>query len=344
MSMDLTETDQTQTCPVASSIQLMTLTDSKPESMSLSKKSENGKVNTTLPATSLKNRETNVTASSGKAEREVNDIMGNGINKRREPIVVFIGNSDSEELSKDESSELPKFTSSPFLSLHPEIRSSNRQENHDVMFLGVMGYYGMASHKTVPEYHDTVTTLDREEDEISTALGTSSIEETHPKENGLALRQKDTEIGTFALLDEPQSTLRNETLSDLVDTKNQTTNFNSENADERNEDVKIVIDTFISSNNTEEDLTICPDQPLTGGSSLNKVHSEVCLKDGERLGLRIDALPSLTTQYQDITFLRNSAAEKSRSRWMIKLVKDESTHAFYITGFNQSGTVCDKYR
>ena len=60
--------------PMTSSIQLMTLTDDKPESKSLSKMSENvtaedGKVNTILPATSLKNRETNVTASSVKAER-----------------------------------------------------------------------------------------------------------------------------------------------------------------------------------------------------------------------------------------------------------------------------------
>ena len=51
--------------------------------------------------TSAKNKETNVTASSGKAEREVNDIMENRTNKRREPIVVIMGHSDSEELSKD---------------------------------------------------------------------------------------------------------------------------------------------------------------------------------------------------------------------------------------------------
>ena len=341
MFIDVTDKDQTLTCPVATSIQLMTLTDSKPDSKSFSKKSEDGKVNTTLPATSLENIEINVTASSGKAEREVNDIMGNGTNKRREPVVVFIGHCDSQELSKDESSEIPKFTSSSFFGLHPEIRSSNRQENDDVMFLGVMGDYGIASHKTVPEYHGTVTSLDRDEDEISTALGTSSTEITHPKENGLALQQKDTEIGTFALLEEPQSTLRNETLSDLVDSTNQTTNFNSEKADERNEDVKIVVDTLILSNDTKEDLRICPNHPQTGGSSFNKVHSGVCMKDGERLGLRIDDLPSLTTQYQDITFLRGSTAKKSRSRWMTKLVKDESTHAFYLTGFNQSGTVSD---
>ena len=33
----------------------------------------------------------------------VNDIMENRTNKRREPFAVFIGHSDSEELSKDES-------------------------------------------------------------------------------------------------------------------------------------------------------------------------------------------------------------------------------------------------
>ena len=69
--------------------QLMTLTYSKPDSKSLSKKSENvtaedGKDNTNLPATSLENREINVTASSGKAEREVNDTWKlNAVNQSR---------------------------------------------------------------------------------------------------------------------------------------------------------------------------------------------------------------------------------------------------------------------
>ena len=66
--------------------QLMTLTYSTPNSKYLSKKSDNvtaadGNVNTTLPATSTENREINVTASSGNAEREVNDIMENRLNK-----------------------------------------------------------------------------------------------------------------------------------------------------------------------------------------------------------------------------------------------------------------------
>ena len=234
------------------------------------------KFNTTLLATSF-GKELNATALPGIAEREVN-----------EPIVIFMRHSDSEELSENESSELPK------LGLHPEIRSSNRQENRDITFLGVMGYYGTASHKTVPEYHGTVTSLDGDEDEIqSTALGTSSTEETHPKANGLALQQKDTEIGTFALLDELQSTLLN-------------------------------------GNHSQ-----------SSGSWLKNDHSGACIKELEKLGQRTNVLPSLTTPHQDITFLRGSTAKKSRSRWMTKLVKDESTHAFYNTGLNQSGTVSD---
>ena len=86
--LDINDKDQT-TCPVTSSIQLISLTYSKPDSKSLSKKSENvtaedGKDNTTLPVTSLKNREINVTASSGKAERKVNDTWKlNGVNQSR---------------------------------------------------------------------------------------------------------------------------------------------------------------------------------------------------------------------------------------------------------------------
>ena len=312
--MDTTDKDQT-TCPVAHSIQLMTLIDSKSDSKSLSKKSEDGKVNTTLPATSLENRETNVTASPGKAEREANEIKEN---KRREPIVIFMCHSDSEEISKDESSELPKFTSSPFSGLHPEIRSLNRQENDDVMCLG-----------DSDSDNDTVTSLNRQDDEISSPLETYFTEKTHPKENGLALQQKDTEIGTFALLDGPQSTLRNETLSDLVDSTNQTSNVNSEKADERSENVKMVNGTLISSN-----------QDQTGASPLKKVHSGVCRIEQEHLDGHINDLPSLTTQHQDILFLRGSVAKKSQSRWIAKQVIDESV--ICVTGLNQSGPVSDK--
>ena len=312
--MDTTDKDQS-ICPVAHSIQLMTLIDSKSDSKSLSKKSEDGKVNTTLQATSLENRETNVTASPGKAEREVNEIKEN---KRREPIVIFMGHSDSEELSKDESSELPKFTSSPFSGLHPEIRSSNRQESDVVMFLGESD-----------SDHDTVTSLDRDEDEIqSTALGVSSNEKPHPKENGLALQQKDTEIGTFALLDEPPSTLRNETLSDLVDPTNQTIN-RSEKADERSDSVKLVNGTLISSN-----------QDQTGASPLKKVYSGVCRIEQEHPDGHINHLTFLTTQHQDILFLRGSIAKKSQISWMTKQVIDESV--ICLTGLNQSGPVSDK--
>ena len=46
-----------------------------------------------------------------------------------------------EELGKDKSSELPKFTSLSFSGLHPENRSSKRQEKDDVMFLGDTDQY-----------------------------------------------------------------------------------------------------------------------------------------------------------------------------------------------------------
>ena len=258
--MDTTDKDQT-TCPVAHSIQLMTLIDSKSDSKSLSKKSEDGKVNTTLQATSLENRETNVIASPCKAEREVNEIKEN---KRREPIVIFMGHSDSGELSKDESSELPKFTSSPFSGLRPKVRSSNRQENDDVMCLG-----------DSDSDNDTVTSLNRQDDEISSPLETYFTEKTHPKEKGLALQQNDTEIGTFALLGEPQSTLKNETLSDLVDETNQANNL-SEKVDKRSVNFKVVIGILTSSNDTKGDLTICPNQPQTGGCQLLKRIAVVC--------------------------------------------------------------------
>ena len=45
-----------------------------------------------------------------------------------------------------------------------------------------MGYYGTALYKTVPESRNTVTSLDREENEISTALGRSSNKKTYAKE------------------------------------------------------------------------------------------------------------------------------------------------------------------
>ena len=47
---------------------------------------------------------------------------------------------------------------------------------------------------------NTVTRLDREEDEISTTLGRSANEKNYAKElNRFSLQQKDTEIGTFFL-------------------------------------------------------------------------------------------------------------------------------------------------
>ena len=46
-------------------------------------------------------------------------------------------------------------------------------------------YYGMAADKTVPEYHDTGTRIDREEEEISNALETYFTEKLIPRQTGL---------------------------------------------------------------------------------------------------------------------------------------------------------------
>ena len=59
---------------------------------------------------------------------------------------------------------------------------------HTPLEFAAMGYYGMALRKTVPENRNTVTSLDREKDEISTAVGRSSKEKTYAKQlNRLAL-------------------------------------------------------------------------------------------------------------------------------------------------------------
>ena len=137
-----------------------------------------------------------------------------------------MGHSDSEKLSKHKS-ELPKFTTlthSPFLV--STLKYVHQKDKKTItlcfsatltnMFISVdildkfwpdtplefvaMGYYGMALHKTVSENRNTVTSLDREENEISTTLGRSANEKNYPKElNRLSLQQKDTEIGTFFL-------------------------------------------------------------------------------------------------------------------------------------------------
>ena len=97
--------------------------------------------------------------------------------------------------------------------------------------------------------------------------------------------------------------MKNETLSDLVDSTNQTIDFNSEKADESNENVKMVIRRLISSNDTKEGLKIRPNQPQRNGFPLKKDDSGVYMKAREKLILRIDHLPSLTSQNQDISLL-----------------------------------------
>ena len=66
----------------------------------------------------------------------------------------------------------------------------------------------------------------------------------------------------------------------------------------------------------------------------------MCMKEPEQLSLRINDLPYLTSPHQDSLVLWGSITKKSRSRWMTKMVKDESTTC--LTGLNQSGPVSDK--
>ena len=129
--------------------------------------------------------------------------------KRREPItliwVILRGHSDSVELSKDKNLNFQNLLHCFFLvcilkSVHQKDKKTmtlcflatltNMFISVDILDkfwpdtpleFAAMGYYGMALHKTVPENRNTVTRLDREEDEISTTLGRSANEKMMPK-------------------------------------------------------------------------------------------------------------------------------------------------------------------
>lgn len=79
-------------------------------------------------------KQTNNTVSPRTAQNIVTDIKEKGPSKRREPVVVW--HSESVETSEIELPYLPKFASSPFFGLNPEICSPHQQENDDVLFHG----------------------------------------------------------------------------------------------------------------------------------------------------------------------------------------------------------------
>ena len=64
------------------------------------------------------------------------------------------------------------------------------------------------------------------------------------------------------------------------------------------------------------------------------------MKEREKLSLRINDLPSLTSPHQDILFLRSSIAKKSWSRWMTKQFLGES--AICLAGLNKSDPLSNK--
>ena len=62
----------------------------------------------------------------------------------------------------------------------------------------------------------------------------------------------------------------------------------------------MVIGRLISSNDTREDLKIRPNLAQRNGFPLKKDDSGVYMKERKKLILRIDHLPSLTSQYTKI--------------------------------------------
>ena len=120
------------------------------------------------------------------------------------------------------------------------------------------GYFGMASHKTVPENHNTVTRVDCEEEGIYTALRASVTEKATAmrSEHSLLLDKRNTQQYKCSLNDE------NGNFPDFVHVGNHITN-KSEKEDECSEDVNITSVLFLSSSNkddTKEDLLFSPNQ------------------------------------------------------------------------------------
>ena len=114
----------------------------------------------------------------------------------------------------------------------------------------------MASHKTVPENHNIVTSVNCEEEGIYTALGASVTEKatTMRSEHSLLLDKRNTQ--QCSLDDE------NGSFPDFVHVGNHITN-QSEKEDECSEDVNITSVLFLSSNtkdDTKEDLLLSPNQ------------------------------------------------------------------------------------
>ena len=66
----------------------------------------------------------------------------------------------------------------------------------------------------------------------------------------------------------------------------------------------------------------------------------MCMKEREKLSLRINDLPSPTSPHQDILFLRSSIAKKSWSRWMTKQFLGKS--AICLAGLKKSDPLSNK--
>jgi len=190
------------------------------------------------------------------------------------------------------------------------------------------GYFGMASHKTVPENHNTVTSVDCEEEGIYTALGTSVTEKatTLRSEHSLLLDKRNTQ--QCSLDDE------NGSFPDFVHVGNHITN-QSENEDECSEDVNITSVLFLSSNtkdDTKEDFLLSPNQLPSSEYLLGKNDTGIYMKERENLGLAINDLYLPVSPKQDRKSLKTTGKNTR-----IKYVIDESV--FFLAGLNKSGPV-----
>ena len=351
--------DAETTCPVTSSIHLLTLNDSNP----LSRKSQNvttegSEVITSVSASHLEN-ETNDSVSLG-TQHTVTDVKENRPSKRREPIVVFMGHCDS----KDERPEpLPEFATVDFFSSNPKIASASLlqwedddsmlpdnvdiddlQDEDDYMHwpespfpkFATVSYYGVDPLKPVSEDLDETDSLDSNGN--PSVPKTSLFEENHFKEKHESWPLKYSAIGPPVLLEKGNTStaVDKETLPNPVNARSHTIQH-IKNTDECNEDVERSDVTNIPSNVTvsNEHLKMCPKNPVDSGYRVHGDDNGVCIKEHENPDLSISDLPTMNSLTREDTPLQVTPAKKAENKWKAKMVIGE----FCLAGLNNSGPV-----
>ena len=350
------------TCPVTSSIHLLTLSDTNPwPRKSQNVTTEESEVITTGSVSHLE-RKANGSVSLGTQNAGA-DVKENKPSKHRlEPMVVFMGHCDNED---ERPEPLPEFTTLDFFSSNPTIVSASLlqwedddsispesvdidhdlQDEDDYMHwpesppeFATVGYkYGMVPLKPVSKDLDE---SDLETNGIPSVPNSSFIERTHSKKKNESWALKNSEIGTPVLLEEGNTlTVANqETLPDLVDPQNRTIKH-IENIDECKEDVNSSAVTNTPSNGTVSNkrLKMCPNHAVNAGYWVHGDDNGVCIKEHEDLGLSISDLPTLISTKRKGSPLQTTPAKKAKNKWITEMVIDES--AFCLAGLNKSGPV-----